>query len=234
MADVAVDAALTLNVESCRGFSAYELAVQHGFQGTEAEWLGGMVAEGNVTVNGQSKDVNGNITLAAQHLSTSKGETVENALAENAQALCAVAASLAQTDAALAETQSDLAAMDADKLDKSRLFNALTQTEAGYALDARQGRELEQRLATRAVAQAFTVLLPVEGWASEADSTYTQTAAVPGVQPADTLVVSAAPACHTAYCEAGVYGSAQGAGTLAFTAAQLPEAPLTANVLAVH
>lgn len=139
MAEAAVDAVLTLTVESCRGYSAYELAVQHGFRGTEEEWLGGMVAEGNVTVNGKSKDVNGNIRIGAADVLTEGGDSVQAALDDQAQAAC-------ELDTALQNARKELTELENEKLSKEKLFNDLTQDQAGYALDARQGKVLAERI----------------------------------------------------------------------------------------
>lgn len=47
---------LTLHIDSFRGYSAYEIAVQHGYEGTEEEWLNSL--KGSVTkVNGKTGDV---------------------------------------------------------------------------------------------------------------------------------------------------------------------------------
>lgn len=47
---------LTLHIDSFRGYSAYEIAVQHGYEGTEEEWLESL--KGSVTkVNGKTGDV---------------------------------------------------------------------------------------------------------------------------------------------------------------------------------
>lgn len=61
------DANLTAEVDIYRGYSAYEIAVQHGFKGTEAEWLASLHASG-LTVNGQEQDKNGNIAVKASDI----------------------------------------------------------------------------------------------------------------------------------------------------------------------
>ncbi len=47
-------ARMSMDVNSWRGFSAYELAVQNGFEGSEAEWLASLQGE-----DGKTTSVNG-------------------------------------------------------------------------------------------------------------------------------------------------------------------------------
>lgn len=61
------DAELSLHIEDWRGYSAYELAVMHGYAGTEGEWVESLKGEPgrdgeSITVNGREQ-VNGNIAL---------------------------------------------------------------------------------------------------------------------------------------------------------------------------
>ena len=67
------DAQLQAEVTLFRGYSAYEIAVQHGFEGTEADWLASLNAT-SATVNGQSRDENGDIKLYATHIPVSGEE----------------------------------------------------------------------------------------------------------------------------------------------------------------
>lgn len=57
---------IRLELEKWRGYSAYEVAVQNGYTGTQAEWLedlaGGKI---QITVNGKVIDTNGDIKLYA-------------------------------------------------------------------------------------------------------------------------------------------------------------------------
>lgn len=64
------DAAMTMDVQTYQGYSAYEIALQHGFEGSEADWLASLHAT-SATVNGQNRDANGNITLTAGHIPVS-------------------------------------------------------------------------------------------------------------------------------------------------------------------
>lgn len=71
-----------------------------------------------------------------------------------------------------------------------------------------------------------TVTLAVASWSSLA-----QTVNVSGVTASNTVIVTPAPASHNAYCEAGVYCSAQADGNLTFKCTEKPTAALTVNVV---
>ena len=45
MPDVIYDGSLTMNLNDYRGLSAYEIAVKHGFVGSEEEWLKSLKGE---------------------------------------------------------------------------------------------------------------------------------------------------------------------------------------------
>ena len=76
---------------------------------------------------------------------------------------------------------------------------------------------------------AASATLTTSGW-----SGMTQTVSVSGVTANSTVVVTPAPASHTAYCESGVYCSAQANGTLTFKCTDTPSANLTVNVLILN
>ena len=65
-------------------------------------------------------------------------------------------------------------------------------------------------------------------------SSKTQTVSVTGVTASNTVVVTPAPASYNAYCEYGVYCSAQASGTLTFTCDEVPTSSLTVNVLILN
>ena len=76
------------------------------------------------------------------------------------------------------------------------------------------------------IPQGVTATLTVAGWSGT-----TQTVSVTGVTADSILTVTYAPASHDAWLDAGVYCSAQGAGTLTFTCESVPSAALTANIV---
>lgn len=78
----AVDAEMTVEVQMYQGYSAYEIAVQNGFEGSETEWLDSLHAA-SLTVNGKAKDEMGNISLNASDVPVSSdvgAETVAQRL----------------------------------------------------------------------------------------------------------------------------------------------------------
>ena len=223
------DAVLRLTAESVRGYSAYETAVQHGFSGTEAEWLASLHG-GSLTVNGVSAGPLGDIALAAENVPSGE-ETVQSRL----DALSAGAAALSAGAEALEAALSG-------KLDATKLYNGPDCAQAGHALDARQGAAFSAALADKADAEALTALaarvnakasvkalslsLPAEGWSAGA-----QTVSASGVEAASLLIVTPAPADYVAYGAAAVRCSAQSPGALTFTCAETPETTLGVNVL---
>ena len=65
--------------------------------------------------------------------------------------------------------------------------NDLTITEAGKALDARQGKALSDLCGEKAVTALYAAALPTAGWS--ADAPYTQTVSVEGILATDAPVV---------------------------------------------
>lgn len=112
------------------------------------------------------------------------------------------------------------------------IINNLTTTVAGYALDARQGKALDDKVNGKASKTTATASLAVASWSGSGP--YTQAVSVSGVTASNTVVVAPAPASFKAWGEGGVYASAQAAGTLTFTAENKPDAALTVNVLCVN
>ena len=78
-------------------------------------------------------------------------------------------------------------------------------------------------------ADVTQVSITVANW----NATTTCTKTVTGVTTSNSVIVSPAPSSISDYVSAGVYCSAQGSGTLTFTAASTPTADLTVNVMIV-
>lgn len=78
--------------------------------------------------------------------------------------------------------------------------------------------------AAKSVSRSAT--LTAAGWSSNK-----QTVSVSGVTASSNIIVTAAPASHMAYAEAGVRCTAQGSGTLTFACEEAPTQALTVNVL---
>lgn len=65
-------------------------------------------------------------------------------------------------------------------------------------------------------------------------SSNTQTVSVTGVTASNTVIVTPTPTSYNAYCECGVYCSAQASGTLTFTCDEVPVSSLTVNILILN
>lgn len=101
---------------------------------------------------------------------------------------------------------------------------------AGKSLSTNDYTTAEKnKLAGLSAPVAVSVTLATASW-----SDGTQTVNVEGVTATSSVIVQAAPESRSAWLDADVYCSAQGAGTLTFTCADAPEADLTANVLIVE
>lgn len=78
-------------------------------------------------------------------------------------------------------------------------------------------------------ADVTQVSITVANW----NATTTCTKTVTGVTTSNSVIVSPAPSSISDYVSAGVYCSAQGSGTLTFTASSTPTADLVVNVMVV-
>lgn len=98
---------------------------------------------------------------------------------------------------------------------------------AGKGLSTNDYTTVEKnKLAGLSAPVSRTASLTVAGWSNKA-----QSVSVAGVTANSILTVTYAPASHDAWLDAGVYCSAQGAGTLTFTCESVPTAALTANIV---
>lgn len=61
-----------------------------------------------------------------------------------------------------------------------------------------------------------------------------QSVTVSGVTTSNTIIVTPAPASYDAYCEAGIYCSAQAANSLTFKCEEAPSSSLTVNILIIN
>ena len=85
-------------------------------------------------------------------------------------------------------------------------------------------------IAVQSAITSTTVSITVASW----NATTTCTVSVTGVTASNNVVISPAPASIADYVSAGVYCSAQAAGTLMFTANSTPTADLVVNVMIVE
>lgn len=131
--------------------------------------------------------------------------------------------------------------LDQKKLDLDKVANNLVTTQEGWALDARQGKYLNDikvnytEFAEKAAAEiaksrsTATVTLYASNWSGSGP--YTQSASVSGVTASNIVIVTPGSTNYESYTDALVRCSAQGVGTLTFTAEEKPSVNLSANVL---
>lgn len=93
-------AGLNMNLQTWRGFSAYEIAVQNGFEGSEQEWLESLHGtDGKTTsVNGIGH-LNGNIALNGSDIPVSASD--KRPLSELAVLVDALSGAIAVTQDSL-------------------------------------------------------------------------------------------------------------------------------------
>ena len=133
--------AISMSLNSWRGFSAYEIAVQNGFEGTEKEWLESLKGEpgdaaDGLTVNGREA-VEGNITLRGTDIYVRSGTAVSIAQAlENCM----------RADAVVDSLESD---------------------DPTKPLSAAKGRVLNEAIATKPNMRTASVTLSASGWANK-------------------------------------------------------------------
>lgn len=66
---------MTMDVNSWRGYSAYEVAVNNGFQGTEAEWLASLKGnDGKTTSVNGVEQVDGNVPITGENIPVSAAD----------------------------------------------------------------------------------------------------------------------------------------------------------------
>jgi len=98
---IAANTNMRMNLSDYRGLSAYEIALNNGFEGTEAEWLASLNGtDGKTTsVNGVSQ-VNGNVTLTGEKIpvSGSDGRTLAQLAAQVDALLAALTVSDTSVD----------------------------------------------------------------------------------------------------------------------------------------
>ena len=211
MSEMSTGASIQMKLDSWRGYSAYEIAVKNGFEGTEAQWLeslkGEPAADANAITVNNKEAVDGNITVRATDIYVEAGlaTTVSQALAR-----------CVSTDI---------------------IVDALDCEEPGKVLGAAQGKTLADRIAPKAQGMTQLALLPADAWVEEGEM-YTQNAAVAGVtiDRNKTSVIVSPPAdraMEEVYLGCEVRASEQGDGTLVFTCTDLPDIDLEANVMVV-
>lgn len=138
MSELQTTPAISMSLHSWRGYSAYEIAVQNGFEGSETEWLASLKGEpgdaaGSITVNGREA-VEGNITIRGTDIYVRSG---------TAQSIAQALENCMRTDAVVDSLESD---------------------DTTKPLSAAQGRVLSQAIATKPDMRTATVALAASGW----------------------------------------------------------------------
>lgn len=196
-----LSAQIVMDMQKWRGYSAYEIAVQHGYEGTEEEWLASLKGEpgddaATITVNRKGA-VDKNIMIYGTDIYVMGGTT--------------------QTVADVLEkvVTSDI------------VVDSLDSDDPTKPLSAAAGKRLAQAVFGAVHMDTYEVTLATNGW----DTSSTQTVDVPGIRANASLIVTGSPETYTAYNDAGVFMSAQGENTLTFTCEYQPSSELKANVL---
>ena len=106
------------------------------------------------------------------------------------------------------------------------VVDSLESDDTTKPLSAAKGRALSEAIALKPDMMTAAVVLSASGWAGNQ-----QTVAVDGLKALHAVIVTAAPETYEHYSDCIVRCSAQGEGTLTFTASYTPSQELRANVL---
>jgi len=204
---VRTQSALVMTLDDYRGLSAYEIALQNGFEGSEQQWLQSLRGEPgqdalNLTVNDKAA-VGGNITLYAGDVRMQPGlaRSVDDAIGALEEARVEVADSLDTNDGAM-------------------------------ALSAAQGYALQRG---KAAVYAQQITLPTDGWTGEGP--YTQDISVETVVEDETschLVFGYTPGYRDAFGDCGLQAIAQKDGAVTLQADSLPAEAFSASLLVIR
>lgn len=164
MPDVIYDGSLTMDLNDYRGLSAYEIAVKHGFVGSEEEWLKSLKGDPGkdadaLTVN-KKRPVDGNISVNGSDINLRAGvsKTVAEAVEE------------------ISSTQQE------SGLKVSDIVNDLTTGGDKKVLSAEMGARLEH---TKPEVFWAEVEIPIGNWSGEGP--YTRDLPISGVLAASNM-----------------------------------------------
>ncbi len=110
----------------------------------------------------------------------------------------------------------------------AQTLTTMEQTQARANIGAASAEAMD----AKASGSSPTATLPTTGWTGSGP--YTYDANVMGVTADNALIVSPAPASKAAYEACKAYASAQGTGTLTFTAESVPTESITVNVVVLN
>lgn len=199
-----IGAQITMDMQTWRGYSAYEIAVQNGFEGTEEEWLASLKGEpgddaATITVN-RKEAVDKNIMLYGTDIYVQSGST-----------------------RTIAQAMENMVTSDV-------VVDSLDSDDTTKPLSAAAGARLAAAIAGMARMSTHQVTLPAANW----DDDNQQTVDLEGVTADQVLIIVGAPESYEAYSDAMVWCSAQGEGTLTFSAKYTPSVDVKANVLKLY
>lgn len=220
-----------LKVKGDPGKSAYEYAVEAGYQGTEegfAEHMGqyGKTAYEYAVDGGFTGSVEDfQRKLAGEYLPIGGGK-MTGSIDMGGKKITNIDTPTSEKDAVNKEYADKLkTAADDAKTAAGKAQSAAddAKTEAGNAKNAAENARLlaEAKSSHRAV----TVTLGSGKWTDNA-----QTVSVDGVNTERTVIVGPVPSDCKAYSEAGVYCSGHSDGTLTFSCREIPATDLKVNV----
>lgn len=211
MPDVIYDGSLTMDLNDYRGLSAYEIAVKHGFVGSEEEWLNSLKGEPGksadaLTVN-KKRPVDGNISVNGSDINLRAGvsKTVAEAIEE------------------ISSTQQETG------LKVSDIVNDLTTGGDKQVLSAEMGARLEH---TKPEVFWAEVEIPIGNWSGEGP--YTRDLSISGVLAASNLCAiqySATVESEEAFNASGLRVIAQKDDAITVRVDEIPSAPFPVNVM---
>lgn len=193
--------AISMSLSSWRGYSAYEIAVQNGFEGTEQEWLASLKGEpgddaATLTVNNKEA-VNKKIALYGTDIPLQPGTT--------------------QT---IAQAMENMLTYDL-------MVDRLDSDDNTKPLSAAAGKRLASALTGVPRVSVNTVMLPAANWNQNKE----QTVSAEWATADALLIVTGAPESYEVYSDALIWCSAQGDGTLTFTSRYTPSQNVWVNVM---
>lgn len=211
MPDVIYDGSLTMDLNDYRGLSAYEIAVKHGFVGSEEEWLKSLKGEPGkaadaLTVN-KKRPVDGNISVNGSDINLRAGvsKTVADAIEE------------------ISNTQQE------SGLKVSDIVNDLTTGGDKKVLSAEMGARLEH---TKPEVFWAEVEIPIGNWSGEGP--YTRDLSITGILADSNLCAiqySATVDSEDAFIAANLRVVAQKDDALTVRVDEIPSAPFPVNVM---
>lgn len=113
-----------------------------------------------------------------------------------------------------------------ENINESDVQTIIGSTVPSWAMASTKPSYTASEVGAQPAIVTATASLPTSGWSNK-----TCTASVAGVTASNNVIVSPAPASYSAYASAGIYCSAQGAGTLTFTCDTVPTTAITVNVM---